>query len=110
MGLVISNEIVDSSGMSEKELTVAIIIMLFQQHKISINKAAALAGMPLPEFENELAQREISVHHEVTDLAMEQQIDPLAKMKSSPFIGCFEAEADLAVNAEVIMQSIIKEK
>ncbi len=66
--LVIGDEILKSSGMSEAELTLEIIIMLFQKKRISIGKAAHLARMPLLQFQHELAERQIPVHYEVADL------------------------------------------
>lgn len=42
MSLVIPDEIVKASGMSETELMQEIVLMLFQQKKISIGKASRL--------------------------------------------------------------------
>jgi predicted HTH domain antitoxin len=65
--MFISDEILSASGMSEKELTLGIIIMLFQQKRISIGKAAHLAQMPLIQFQHELAVRQIPLHYDVSD-------------------------------------------
>jgi hypothetical protein len=54
MSLVLSDEICNASGMSEAELTLEIIILLFQIKKISIGKAAHLAKMNLLEFRHQL--------------------------------------------------------
>ena len=45
MSLLISEEIVQASGFSEHELLLEIVIMLFQQDKISLGKASELLGM-----------------------------------------------------------------
>ncbi|WP_016952001.1 UPF0175 family protein [Anabaena sp. PCC 7108] len=50
MSLVISEDIVQASGLSEKELVLELIILLFQSKKISIGKASQLAKMPLLQF------------------------------------------------------------
>ncbi|WP_338422929.1 UPF0175 family protein [Anabaena sphaerica] len=42
--------------------------MLFQINKISIGKASQLAKMPLLQFQNELAIRNINIHYDETDL------------------------------------------
>ncbi len=68
MSLILSDEILMASGLSETELTLEIIIMLFRQKRISIGKAAHLARMPLLQFQHELASRQIPVHYEVEDL------------------------------------------
>lgn len=68
MSLVISEDIVQDSGLSEKELVLELIILLFERKKISIVKASQLAKMPLLQFQNELALRNINIHYDETDL------------------------------------------
>ncbi|MDB9474158.1 UPF0175 family protein [Dolichospermum circinale CS-1225] len=63
MSLVISEDIVQASGLSEKELVLELIILLFERKKISIRKASQLAKMPLLQFQNELAMRNINIHY-----------------------------------------------
>lgn len=45
MSLVISEDIVKASGLSENDLFLEIILMLFQQDKISLGKASELLGL-----------------------------------------------------------------
>ncbi|QYX33970.1 UPF0175 family protein [Sphaerospermopsis torques-reginae] len=71
MSLVISEDIVQASGLSEKELVLELIILLFQRKKISIGKASQLAQMPLLEFQSELAIRNIPVHYDESDLEVD---------------------------------------
>ncbi|TAF08339.1 MAG: UPF0175 family protein [Nostocales cyanobacterium] len=73
MSLVISDDIIKASGLSEKELVLELIILLFQRKKISIGKASQLAQMPLLEFQNELAMRNVSIHYDETDLEIDLQ-------------------------------------
>lgn len=68
MILVISEDIVQASGLSEKELVLELIILFFERKKISIVKASQLAKMPLLQFQNELALRNINIHYDETDL------------------------------------------
>ncbi|GCL40808.1 UPF0175 family protein [Anabaena sp. FACHB-1250] len=68
MSLVISEDIVQASGLSEKELVLELIILFFERKKISIVKASQLAKMPLLQFQNELALRNINIHYDETDL------------------------------------------
>ena len=71
MSLVISDDIVKASGLSEKELVLELIIFLFQRKKISIGKASQLAKIPLLQFQNELAIRNIYIHYDETDLEVD---------------------------------------
>ncbi|MEC4888327.1 MAG: UPF0175 family protein [Scytonema sp. PMC 1070.18] len=68
MSVVIPDEIVQASGMSEEELFREIVIMLFQQKKISIGKASNLLGMNLIQFQHLIASRDIYIHYDVEDL------------------------------------------
>jgi predicted HTH domain antitoxin len=58
MSLVISEDIVQASGLSEKELVLELIILFFERKEISIGKASQLAKMPLLQFQNELASNQ----------------------------------------------------
>ncbi len=67
MSLIISDEILQASGMSEAEFVQKIMLMLFQQKKISIGKASHLLGMNLLQFQNLITSRDISLHYDVED-------------------------------------------
>ena len=47
----------------------------------------------------EVIQSSIEIHYQ----QLQQQADPLAKLKQSPFVGCFQAEPDLAEKSEAIL-------
>ena len=78
MSVVIPNDILTASGLSEDELKLEIAIMLFKQDKISIGKARHLAGMNLLQFQHELNLREICVHYDLEEL--EEDIQTLQKL------------------------------
>lgn len=67
MSLTLSDEIVQSSGLSEEQLTLEIIIMLFQQEKLSLGKASRLAKMNQLQFRKLLASRGICIHYDVAE-------------------------------------------
>jgi predicted HTH domain antitoxin len=67
MILVVSDDIVKASGFSESELLLEIVIMLFQQDKISLGKASELLGMHRMQFQKLLADRGICVHYDVAE-------------------------------------------
>lgn len=66
--MIISDEVVKASGLSENQLLLEIVIMLFQQEKISLGKASEIIGMNQIKFQKLLAQREICVHYDVAEL------------------------------------------
>jgi predicted HTH domain antitoxin len=68
MSLVISDEIVKASGLSEEELLLELVVLLFQQDKISLGKAAELLEMPQIRFQRLIADRGICVHYDVAEL------------------------------------------
>ena len=67
MSLLISDEILQASGFSEGELLLEIVIMLFQQDKISLGKASELLAMHRMQFQKLLSDRNICVHYDVAD-------------------------------------------
>ena len=68
MSLIISDEIVKASGLSEDELFLEIVLLLFQQDKISLGKAAELLNMSQIRFQRLMAARGICVHYDVPEL------------------------------------------
>lgn len=68
MSLIISDEIIKASGMSKDELLLEIILLLFQQEKISLGKAAELLNMSQISFQRLIAERGICIHYDVAEL------------------------------------------
>jgi len=67
MSLTIPDELVKASGLSEIELLQELILVLFQQDKLSLGKASELLGMSQIQFQRLLAKREICVHYDVAE-------------------------------------------
>lgn len=67
MSVVIPDELVKASGMSEEELMLELVILLFQKDKISLGKASELAGMNQLRFQRLLASRNICIHYDVAE-------------------------------------------
>jgi predicted HTH domain antitoxin len=67
MSLVVSEEILRASGLSEPELLLEIVVMLFQQEKLTLAKASRLVGMDQIQFQRLLASREIPIHYDVAE-------------------------------------------
>ncbi|MDJ1175439.1 UPF0175 family protein [Roseofilum capinflatum] len=68
MSLIISDEIVAASGWSEDELLLELVLLLFQQEKISLGKAARLLNFSQIRFQKILAERGINLHYDVSEL------------------------------------------
>jgi len=68
MSLVISEEIVKASGLSEQELIIELVLLLFQQEKISLGKAAELLNISQVRFQKILSNRGINIHYDVEEL------------------------------------------
>ena len=56
-----------ASGFSEGELLLEIVIMLFQQDKISLGKASELMGIHRIQFQKLLSDRDICLDYDVAD-------------------------------------------
>jgi predicted HTH domain antitoxin len=67
MSLVISDDIVRASGLTERELLLEIVLMLFGRDKISLGKASELMGMHRMQFQKLLDDRGICVHYDVAE-------------------------------------------
>lgn len=73
MSLAISDDIIRASGPSEADLLLEIIILLFQQEKLSLGKASEILGMPQIRFQRLIADRGICVHYDVADFQEDLQ-------------------------------------
>ena len=67
MTLVISQEVIKASGLSEDELLKEIVVMLFQQDKISLGKASELLSINQIKFQRLLSERGICIHYDVAE-------------------------------------------
>jgi predicted HTH domain antitoxin len=67
MSLTISDEILDSVGLSEQELLIEIAVMLFQQERVSLGKASKIANMNYVKFQELLSRRNIPLHYDVEE-------------------------------------------
>ncbi|MDT9234865.1 MULTISPECIES: UPF0175 family protein [Limnospira] len=67
MSLVICDDLVKASGFSENELLLEIVLMLFQQDKISLGKASELLGWHRMQFQKLISERGICVHYDIEE-------------------------------------------
>jgi predicted HTH domain antitoxin len=74
MSLLVSDDIVRASGLSEQELLLEIVIMLFQKNKISLGKASELLQIHRLQLQKLLADRGIGLHYDVEDFQEDLEI------------------------------------
>lgn len=78
MSVVIPEEILTSTPMTEAERRQEIAVMLFQKEKLTLAQASRFAGMHRIAFQNLLASRHIPLHYGVEDF--EQDLKNLREM------------------------------
>jgi predicted HTH domain antitoxin len=81
MSVVVPDEILIATRMSETEMRQEIAVMLFQKEKLTLAQASQLAGMHRVAFQHLLASRHIPVHYGVEDF--EQDLQTLREMGRS---------------------------
>ncbi|NET83610.1 MAG: UPF0175 family protein [Moorea sp. SIO1F2] len=67
MSVVIPDDIVQASQMTEDEFKLEIGLMLYKQDKISSGKVRAWTGLTVIEFQHELAKRGLDLNYDVAD-------------------------------------------
>ncbi|BAZ82332.1 MAG: UPF0175 family protein [Sphaerospermopsis kisseleviana] len=67
MSILIPDDILRASKMTEEELKLEIAIMLYQQGKISGGKVRAWTGLTVIEFQHQLAVRGLCVNYDIED-------------------------------------------
>ncbi|WP_445632657.1 putative small protein [Nostoc sp. DSM 114161] len=67
MSVIIPDDILGASNMTEDELKLEIAILLYQQGKISSGKVRAWTGITVVEFQHELAKRGLYTNYDVED-------------------------------------------
>lgn len=73
MSIIISDEIIQATGMSEAELSQEIAVLLFQKEKLTLEQASSLAKLGRLQFQHLLASRQIPIHYDVTDFEADLQ-------------------------------------
>ncbi len=68
MSLLISDDLLKQSKLSEEELKMEIAILLYKQERITLGQGSEFLGISQWEFQSMLADREIPVHYGIEDL------------------------------------------
>jgi predicted HTH domain antitoxin len=72
MPLTLPDELLQSTKLTEAELKAELALALFQQDRLTLGQAAALADLPQLDFQRLLASRRIPLHYGLE--AMEQDL------------------------------------
>jgi predicted HTH domain antitoxin len=67
MSLLLSDDLLQATRMTEDELRVEIAVMLFQKQKLTLGQASHLAGMNLFDFQQLLGSRQVPIHYDVAE-------------------------------------------
>ncbi|MBW4622071.1 MAG: UPF0175 family protein [Cyanosarcina radialis HA8281-LM2] len=67
MSVIIPDDILQATKMTEDELRLEIAIMLYKQEKISSGKVRAWTGLTVIEFQHELAKWGLCINYDVED-------------------------------------------
>lgn len=78
MSIIISDELLAATRMTEAEMRQEIAVLLFQKEKFTLAQAGRFAGMHRVAFQHLLASRQIPIHYDVEDF--EQDIKNLREM------------------------------
>lgn len=62
--LLIEDTYIKASGFTEAQLKLEIAVMLFDKEKLSLRKAALMAGLYWLDFMKELDSRQITLHYD----------------------------------------------
>lgn len=73
MSVVIPDDILQATKMTEYELKLEIAIMLYKQQKISSGKVRSWTGLTVIEFQHELAKRGLCLNYDVEDFRSDIQ-------------------------------------
>jgi len=79
MTVLIPDDILRATRMTEDELKLEIAIMLYKQEKISSGKARTWTGLTVIEFQHELAKRGLFINYDVKDF--EADVKTLQSMR-----------------------------
>jgi len=67
MSIIIPDDILQSTRMTEEELRQEIAVLLFQKEKLTLAQASRLAGMNMLQFQHLLASRQIPLHYDIAE-------------------------------------------
>ena len=68
MSLIIPDDIIHKTNLTEKELKVEIAVMLFERNRFTLGQASDFSKVSRLQFQKILAKRQIPIHYSLEDL------------------------------------------
>ncbi|MGP8217145.1 MAG: UPF0175 family protein [Bacteroidia bacterium] len=65
MRIEISDELLNRTHLSEKDLKVELALLFYQRNIFTLGQAAAFAGIHQMEFQKILSERKINIHYDI---------------------------------------------
>lgn len=81
MEIKVSDELVRGIEMTEEQWLLNLAIGLFVDHRVTLGRGAAIAGISKPAFLDALGQRRIPIHYDAADL--EGDLKTIANLRES---------------------------
>jgi len=78
MGVIISDDILEATHMTEDELKQEFAILLYQKEKLTLAQASRLSGLDRLQFQHLLASRRIPINYDIEDF--KKDLDTLRKI------------------------------
>ncbi len=67
MSVIIPDDILQATRMTEEELRQEIAVLLFQKERLTLGQASCLVGMSRLQFQHLLASRQIPLHYDIAE-------------------------------------------
>lgn len=78
MSVIIPDDILQATRMTEEELRQEIAVLLFQKERLTLGQASRLVGMSRLQFQHLLASRQIPLHYDIAEF--EEDIKTLKEL------------------------------
>lgn len=73
MSVIIDDDFLEASGLSEKEFLQEISILLYKEGKLTLSKASKLAKMSILQFQHLLAARGIKINYDLEEFSHDKK-------------------------------------
>jgi predicted HTH domain antitoxin len=73
MSIDVEDDLLKAAGMSAQELKLEVAVLLFQRG-VTLAQASHVADLPIHDFMQELARRELAPHYDVSDFEHDLEV------------------------------------
>ncbi len=79
MSVVLDDSILEQTKLSEDEIKMELAVSLYARGKLTLGQASEFTGLTQLEFQRQLAQRDVPLNYDLTEL--KRDVETLKKMK-----------------------------